>query len=253
MESSMSCGQMLKYSLSKLVMEFVGTMVFTIFFVAGGQTTILLGLWILNIFFWKISGSHFNPAVTLAFMLRRDEKRLSWKIGVAYIVAQLLGAYAGALLSNFYTFALPILIYVKGEWLRAILQELLCSFLFVFFFMITTDDKLLFSEEKAINCFILASSYIGARSIFYGTTETITLYYGAVMNPAVALGIQLASIFSGHEYERSALEAMYLYPTVPFGAAFLAVLFYEFIYKKTQAFLHHEDEPISDDGLGEHD
>ena len=53
----MHCCQMLKFSLSKLVMEFVGTMLLTMFFSTGSDATILLGLWILNIFFWKISGS----------------------------------------------------------------------------------------------------------------------------------------------------------------------------------------------------
>ena len=92
MESSMSCGQMLKFSLSKLIMEFIGTMFLTLFFTGspysvsvGGVTysaginsiSLLLSLWILTIFFWKISGSHFNPAVTFALMFRRDDKKLS--------------------------------------------------------------------------------------------------------------------------------------------------------------------------------
>jgi len=46
---------------------------------------------------------------------------------------------------------------------------------------------------------------------------------------------------------------------VPLGGSFLAVLFYELVYKKTQAFLAHEEEhsdngSVKDDGaLGEHD
>ena len=113
MESSMSCMQMTKFSLSKLVMEFTGTLFLTMFFTTGmglsvlasydpssdvtaaassiaggaGSTVLLLGLWILNIFFWKISGSHFNPAVTFAFMFRKDERKMHWKIALAYIVA----------------------------------------------------------------------------------------------------------------------------------------------------------------------
>ena len=108
--------QMIKFSLSKLVMEFTGTLFLTMFFtsgmglsvlasldptgdagdvtdaatsIGGGATStiLLLGLWILNIFFWKISGSHFNPAVTFAFMFRKDERKMHWKIAIAYIVA----------------------------------------------------------------------------------------------------------------------------------------------------------------------
>lgn len=122
--------------------------------------------------------------------------------------------------------------------------------------MANTDEKLLFSNEKAINCFILAASYVGSRAIFYGQATTATLVYGAVMNPAVALGICLSSLFNDGF---SAFKAIYLYPTVPFAGAIVAVFFYEFIYKKTQAFLAHEDDDKSDasdsrdDTMGEHD
>ena len=121
--------------------------------------------------------------------------------------------------------------------------------------MTSTDEKLLFSNEKAINCFILAASYVGARAMFYGQALTASSY-GAVANPAVAIGIQMATLINNGI---SAWDSIYLFPVVPFGGAFLAVLFYELVYKKTQAFLTHEDENsdgsgVHDDGtLGEHD
>ena len=244
--------QMLKFSLSKLVMEFVGTMLLTMFFSSGNPPTILLGLWILNIFFWKISGSHFNPAVTFAFMFRKDERKMPWKIALAYMVSQCLGGFVGALLLNFYTFELPELTYSDSFFLRALTQELLCTFVFVFFFMTSTDEKLLFSNEKAINCFILAASYVGSRAMFFGQVAITTANYGAVMNPAIAIGIQMSTLINNGF---SAWEAIYLYPLVPFGAAFLSVLFYELVYKKTQAFLAHDDDTSDgqDDALGEHD
>jgi|Transcript_615 glycerol uptake facilitator-like aquaporin len=98
---------MIRFSLSKLIMELVGTMLLTMFFSSASSSVILLGLWILNIFFWKISGSHFNPAVTFAYMFRKDDKKMGWKIALAYMVSQFLGAYVGALLLNFYTLDLP--------------------------------------------------------------------------------------------------------------------------------------------------
>ena len=239
MESSMSCCQMLKFSLSKLVMEFLGTLLFTMFWYTNSSATILLGLWILNIFFWKISGSHFNPAVTFAFMFRKDDAKMSWKIALAYIVAQILGAFVGALLLNFYTFNLLPLDFNGDFFMRALTQEMLCTFIYVFFFMTCTDEKLLFSNEKAINCFILASAYVGARCMFYGQGVQATLVYGAVMNPAIAIGIQMSTLLNnGFE----AWKAIYLYPTAPFAASFLAVLFYELVYKKTQQFLSHAGE-----------
>lgn len=122
----------------------------------------------------------------------------------------------------------------------------------MFFFQISTDEKLLFSNESAINCFIIASSYIGSRAIFAGNTVLAT-NFGAVANPAIALGIQIAGLFdSGFE----SLKTMYIYPTVPFAGAILAVLFYELIYKKTQRILAHdvEDDASSNGSVGgEHD
>jgi len=266
---------MIRFSLSKLVMEMVGTCLLTMFFCCMHSGVILLGLWILNVFFWKISGSHFNPAVTFAYMFRKDDKKMGWKIAVAYIIAQIIGAYIGALVINFYSYSLPVLTYNDDFIMRAIFQELLCAFIYVFFFMTNTDEKLAFSNEKAINCFILASSFVGARAMFAGNIAggstaaakdaiddassllpdeakdaaedaadaipdvgAVTTY-GAVMNPAIALGICFSALFSeGFD----AWEAIYLYPTVPFGAAFLSVLFYELIYKKTQAFLANDDD-----------
>jgi len=260
---------MIRFSLSKLIMEMVGTMLLTMFFSSGAPPVMLLGLWILNIFFWKISGSHFNPAVTFAYMFRKDEKKMGWKIALAYMVAQFLGAYVGALLLNFYTFSLPKLTFSDDFIMRAIFQELLCTFIFVFFFMTNTDEKLAFSNEKAINCFILAASYVGARSMFAGQLVNLCVVvhdvevcpqagsstagvtsYGAVMNPAIAFGISMASLFNlGFE----AWNAIYLYPTVPFGAAFLSVLFYELIYKKTQAFLAQDDDQSDGGSSQDHD
>lgn len=166
----MSCGQMIKFSLSKLIMEFVGTLFLVLFYTSGSSVVLLLGLWILTIFFWKISGSHFNPAVTFSLMFRKDERKISIQLGIAYILMQLLGGYIGALLKSFYTYNLPELTWTTDRFFQALLQELLISFFYVFFFQISTDEKLLFSNEKAINCFIIAGSYVGSRAIFAGNT-----------------------------------------------------------------------------------
>jgi hypothetical protein len=55
----------------------------------------------------------------------------------------------------------------------------------------------------------------------------------------------------------SSWNSIYLYPVVPFVASFLAILFYECVYKKTQAFLAHDDDCSDNGGVhdeaGEHD
>lgn len=82
----MSFGQMIKFSLSKLIVETFGTFMLTLFFYSHSQGVILAGLWILIVFAWKISGSHFNPAITFAYMFRRDHKKFPKGLGIAYIV-----------------------------------------------------------------------------------------------------------------------------------------------------------------------
>ena len=81
----MSCAQMCGYSASKLVVEAFGTFMLTMFFYGGSQGVILGGLWILIVFGWKISGSHYNPAITLAFILRKDGNKFPVSLGLAYI------------------------------------------------------------------------------------------------------------------------------------------------------------------------
>ena len=44
-----------------------------------------------------LSGAHFNPAVSLIEALRR---RLSWSDALAYVILQILGCCAGALLAH---------------------------------------------------------------------------------------------------------------------------------------------------------
>mmetsp|Transcript_18203 Transcript_18203/g.13242 ORF Transcript_18203/g.13242 Transcript_18203/m.13242 type:complete len:112 (-) Transcript_18203:114-449(-) len=93
----------IKYSLSKLLFEFIGTACLTVIFICGQglvdanssvtggsfgsqQVALLLGLWILTIFGYRVSGSHYNPAVTLAFMFRKDVGRFPRMLGLAYIL-----------------------------------------------------------------------------------------------------------------------------------------------------------------------
>ena len=94
---------MIKFSLSKLVVECFGTFMLTLFFYGTSQAIILSGLWILIVFAWKISGSHFNPAITLAFMFRRDSKVFPKSLGVSYIAVQILGAFLAGLILLFFT------------------------------------------------------------------------------------------------------------------------------------------------------
>ena len=80
-------------------------------------------------------------------------------------------------------------------------QETFGTMVFVIFFKLCTDETLYFSKEQAINCLIIAASYIASRDFFgggyinhFGASYGVT-NYGACLNPAIALGIVLTSLF----------------------------------------------------------
>lgn len=98
----MTLMEMIKFSSSKLLLEFFATGVLTMLFITGEVGLLLIGLWILTIFCWKISSAQLNPAVTLAFMIRRDSKRMIIPMGVPMIIAQILGAWGGSWIMAFF-------------------------------------------------------------------------------------------------------------------------------------------------------
>ena len=104
------------FSLSRrLVAEFFGTALLLAIVVgsgimgerlAGGNTAVALlgnslatgaGLVVLILIFGPVSGCHINPAVTLAFMIRRDITR---RDAVSYIAVQVLGAVVGVIVAH---------------------------------------------------------------------------------------------------------------------------------------------------------
>jgi len=50
----------------------------------------------------------------------------------------------------------------------SIIGETIGSFIMVFFYLTQTEEKTTFSKEKAINCFIIASSLVAGRAMVQG-------------------------------------------------------------------------------------
>jgi len=102
----------------------------------GGMISFFLGFFILLIFSARISGSHYNPSVTLAFMFRKDTGRFSRWLGLAYILFQFAGAWLGALLA-YYCFGAHAYIGVCSKKLvgQVIVMETLGSVVLVFLYL----------------------------------------------------------------------------------------------------------------------
>ena len=97
---------------------------------------------------------------------------------------------------NFYTLDLQVLTFWDDYFVRSFVHELLGSFFFVIFVLIQIDEKLSMTKHATLHCFGIACSYVAARAIFYGQVysddegnQLGVGSYGAVLNPAIALGI----------------------------------------------------------------
>lgn len=77
-----------KLNLGRLIYEFTGTFLFTMIFINNNQFAMAMGLWIVVIFCWKTSGAQLNPAITAAYVLRKDERpahQMHIMLGLMYI------------------------------------------------------------------------------------------------------------------------------------------------------------------------
>lgn len=60
-----------------------------------------------------------------------------------------------------------------------------------------------------------------------------------MLNPAISIGTELTQLF-----DRGALDFkwVWVYALFPFAGAIVAIIFYEFIFKKTQEVLNQDEE-----------
>jgi glycerol uptake facilitator-like aquaporin len=153
-------------------------------------------------------------------------------MGINMMIAQVAGAWCGALYWSFVTWSASPMAPIETSYCwYAMCQEAFGAFIFVLFFKIVTDERTHLSDQQPINCFVIAAAYVGARSIVNGSGFSSISSYGACLNPAVAIGITLNSIWF---HAGDTLKWFWIYWLMPFAGSLLAILFYRFVYMKTQ-------------------
>ena len=210
------------------VAEFVGA--FTLIFIGGGAgiasgqdivavalaNGLAIGIMVSNL--GHISGGHFNPAITLAFVLAR---RIAAPLAAVYWVAQLAGAVAAALLlrgifpGDAGLGSVPHAPAVSDG--KAFLVEIVLTFFLVWAVWATAVDPR--GAFKSIAG--LAIGLTITMDVFMGGPVT-----GAAMNPARAFGPELAQNFW--------VEAWVYYLGPALGAV-IAALAYEYLYLRPLA------------------
>jgi aquaporin Z len=168
--------------------------------------------------FGHISGGHFNPAVTFAFLVTR---RIAASLAAVYVLAQLLGATLAALLLNwFYTAAVresthlgaPGLGGGISQWQGFVIEAVLTFFLVAVVFANAVDP---------------GGAFTAIAGLGIGLTITLDILMGgpltgAAMNPSRAFGPMLV--------DHSWLHGWWIYYTAPLVGAAAAGLLYQLLY-----------------------
>ena len=200
--------------MKKYSIEFFGTF-FLLLISALTENPIAIGLGLASLIYVgaHISGAHYNPAVSIAMVIRGEINKTEC---FKYCSAQILGAIAGSFI---YFLITNNIFEIQPDSNTTRIQFLIAEFIFTFLLVITilfvgTHPKLKDNQfyGDAIGLTVIASQYsIGEIS-------------SSVLNPAISLGPAIFNIFNGQGINMSlAFSPYYIFITIIAGvlAAYL--------------------------------
>jgi aquaporin Z len=190
--------------MKKYVTEFIGTffLVLTVG-LTGMPLAIGAALMVMIYAGGHISGAHYNPAVTLAVLIRG---RISAREAIAYVVSQLAGAAIAALIVSLFM-EIPSEAHQTIDVKKAIMAELLGTFALAYVVLNVATAK----ANAGNSYFGLAIGFtVLAMASCFGN------YSGGAFNPAVAVGVSIMRVFEWPN--------IWIYILGCFGGAALAAL-----------------------------
>jgi aquaporin Z len=174
----------------KLAVEFIGTffLVFTVGMAtrtAGTLAPLAIGAVLMVMVFagGHVSGAHYNPAVSLAVLLRG---KLTAHECVAYVAAQGLAAIAAASVVALLGYTPPAAAIVAGAG-----KMLIVEFLFTFALAYVVLNVATAQDTEGNSFYGLAIGFTLAAGIL-----AVGAVSGGAFNPAVALGATLIGLFA---------------------------------------------------------
>ena len=200
----------------KYLVEFIGTffLVLTIgMVVLGGRGDFAsLGIAaVLTVMIYAgghISGAHYNPAVTLAVLIRG---RISVGEAIGYMIVQIIGGVAGALLVTYFMAKLPEIL-PQANSFKAVVAEFLGTFALAYVVLNVATSK----ETAGNSYYGLAIGFtVMAMAWSFGPIS------GGAFNPAVAVGICIMQLAGWND--------IWIYLVGCFGGGLLAGVIFRFL------------------------
>lgn len=104
------------------------------------------------------------------------------------------------------------------------LTEMIGSFILVFMYLCSTEEKTKFSKDQLLQTMVLSGSYISSM-VFSGAY--VPLIYVSPVNPAIALTMILFN------WTAEGWRSFWIYTLLGFAGSFLAYIFFRLVYIKT--------------------
>jgi glycerol uptake facilitator-like aquaporin len=201
-------------------MEAIGTFFLVLAFGFTGNP-IAIGIILMALIYIgsPISGSHFNPAVSFAFFLKKKIKGVQL---AGYVVAQL----AGAVIAAYLIFVLTTSVYyVEPPSSTGLNQHVIAEVFFTFIFVLV---MLVFS----LTTFLKRNGLIGivAGLTFSGMLLISIPISGGILNPATSIGTSIVDLTQGGNSYIYTL----LYTIAPLTGGALAAFAFTYFYSKSE-------------------
>ncbi len=160
-----------------------------------------------------VSGAHYNPAVTLAALIR---KKINMGGAIQYWVAQIIGAFLAALVI-YLCFHKPMQPPAPAPGFSNNLKPLMMEMIFTFALATVVMNVAMSKKSAGNNYFGLAIGFTVLASAFAAGHIS-----GGAFNPAVAIGPMLMDSFVGG----SSISNLWIYLVGPLAGAAVAALVY---------------------------
>ncbi len=209
--------------MGKYITEFIGTFFLVLVVALTGNAAAIGAVLMVMVFAGgHISGAHYNPAVTLAVLVRG---KVSSQDAIIYMIVQIIAAVIAALIARWYAGDMGVVtLELNGRILKAFISELLGTFALAYVVLNVATSK-----------GTTGNSFYGLAIGFtvFTMASTFGSVSGGAFNPAVALGATIIKAF--------AWKNIWIYLVACFGGGLLAALVFNFVNREDKPLLPQPD------------